>query len=100
MSPNDLFAEALPLRRPWIISDSRLESKPGEARRLHLTVDLEEGCRRLATLVGAPLLQIQFHRPRANGFRFVGASGAVDFRIGGMPLARDLAVACGRSKAA
>ena len=48
MSPNDLFAEALPLRRPWIISDSRLESKPGEPRRLHLTVDLEEGCRRLA----------------------------------------------------
>jgi transposase len=36
MSPNDLFAEALPLRRPWMVADSRLESKPGEPRRLHL----------------------------------------------------------------
>jgi transposase len=48
MNPNDLFAEALPLRRPWIVADSRLESKPGEPRRLHLVVALEEGCRRLA----------------------------------------------------
>ena len=47
MSPNDLFAEALPLRRPWMVEDSRLESKPGEPRRLHLVVALEEGCRRL-----------------------------------------------------
>ncbi len=47
MSPNDLFAEALPLRRPWMVEDSRLESKPGEPRRLHLVVALEEDCRRL-----------------------------------------------------
>ena len=47
MSPNDLFAEALPLRRPWMVEDSRLESKPGEPRRLHHVVALEEDCRRL-----------------------------------------------------
>lgn len=47
MSPNELFAEALPLHRPWIVVDSRLDSKPGEPRQLHLVVALEKDCRRL-----------------------------------------------------
>lgn len=45
MGSNDLFAEALALRRPWIVSDSLLASKSGEPRWLPLTVDLREGCR-------------------------------------------------------
>jgi len=68
---------------------------------------LLDGCRRFAALTGASLLQVQFrqyagvdrdsHRAR---FRFVGASSAVDFRLGGKPLARDLARAFARSMAA
>ena len=48
MSPNDLFAEALPLHRPWIVAESRLDGKAGERRRLHLVVALEGDCRKLA----------------------------------------------------
>lgn len=40
MSPNDLFAKALPLDRPWSVAESRLTSKPGETRRLNLVIDL------------------------------------------------------------
>jgi transposase len=47
VNPNELFAEALPLHRPWIVEDSRLDSKPGEPRQLHLVVALEKDCRRL-----------------------------------------------------
>jgi hypothetical protein len=61
---------------------------------------LQDGCRRLAMLTGAPLLQIEFTQSRELGFRFVNASGAVDFRVGGKPLARDLALAFSRSAAA
>ena len=61
---------------------------------------LQDGCRRLAALIGTPLLQVAFNRSRERGFRFVSASGAVDFRLGGKPLARDLALAFARSVAA
>jgi len=54
---------------------------------------LQDGCRRLAVLLGAPLLQIHLHRSSAQGWRFVDASGAADFRIGGKPLARALVLA-------
>lgn len=65
-----------------------------------LSTKLQDGCRRLAMLAGASLLQIEFHRSSEHGLRFVHASGAVDFRIGGRPLARDLALAFSRSAAA
>jgi hypothetical protein len=61
---------------------------------------LQDGCRRFAALTGVPLLQIEFNQSRERGFRFVNASGAVDFRIGGKPLARDLALGFSRSAAA
>lgn len=61
---------------------------------------LQEGCRRLAALTGASLLQIEFNQSGGRGLRFVGATGAVDFRIGGTSLARDLAHAFARSAAA
>jgi hypothetical protein len=61
---------------------------------------LLEGCRRFAALTGASLMQIQFNQSAERGFRFVGASSAADFRLGGKPLARDLALAFTRSMAA
>jgi hypothetical protein len=61
---------------------------------------LQDGCRRLATLLGAPLLQVELHQSSEHGWRFVNASGAADFRIGGKPLARDLARALQRKAAA
>jgi hypothetical protein len=61
---------------------------------------LLEGCRRLAGFTGASLLQIQFNQSPERGYRFVSASSAVDFRLGGTPLARDLAQAFARSMAA
>ena len=61
---------------------------------------LRDGCRRLAVLLGAPLLQIHLHRSSGHGWRFVDASGAADFRIGGKPLARALAQALTQRAAA
>jgi hypothetical protein len=61
---------------------------------------LQDGCRRLALLLDAPLLQVELHQSSERGWQFVNASGAVDFRIGGNPLARDLARALARSVAA
>ena len=61
---------------------------------------LQEGCRRLAALTGTSLLQIEFIQTDGRGFRFKSATGAVDFRIGGKSLARDLALAFARSAAA
>jgi len=60
----------------------------------------QDGCRRLAAMAGTPLLQVEFNQSERDGFRFVGATGAVDFRIGGKALARDLARAFARSAAA
>jgi hypothetical protein len=61
---------------------------------------LQDSCRRLATLTGTSLLQVALNHSRERGFRFVNASGAVDFRLGGKPLARALAPALSRSVAA
>ncbi len=61
---------------------------------------LQDGCRQLALLLGVSLLQVELHQSSEHGWRFVNASGAVDFRIGGRPLARDLARALVRSAAA
>ena len=61
---------------------------------------LQDGCRRLALLLGAPLLQVELHQSSEHAWRFLTASGAVDFRIGGKALARDLAQALARSAAA
>jgi hypothetical protein len=55
--------------------------------------DLQDGCRRLAALLGAPLLQVMLHHSPEHGWRFVNVSGAVDFRVGGRPLAAALAAA-------
>jgi hypothetical protein len=61
---------------------------------------LLDGCRRFGALTGAALMQIRFNQSPERGFRFVDASSAVDFRLGGKPLARDLALAFARSRAA
>jgi hypothetical protein len=61
---------------------------------------LLDGCRRFTALTGASLMQIQFNHSPARGFRFVNASSAVDFRLGGKSLVRDLAFAFARSMAA
>jgi hypothetical protein len=55
--------------------------------------DLQDGCRRLAVLTGIPLLQVQLHESLDEGWRFVGATGTVDFRLGGRPLAAAIAKA-------
>jgi len=83
----------LPATHTAIVFDSRLFGTL-------LPTPLQEGCRRLAALTGAPLLQIAFNHSRARGFRFVNASGSVDFHIGGKPLARALTGAFVRSAAA
>jgi hypothetical protein len=54
--------------------------------------ELQDGARRLATLLGLPLLQVSFYKA-ADRWLFVAASGAADFRIGGEPLAASLAAA-------
>jgi len=52
--------------------------------------DLQDACGRLAYLLGVPLLQIFLHQSREHGWRFVDATGRVDFRAGGQPLAAAL----------
>lgn len=61
---------------------------------------LQDGCRRLATLLGTPLLQIGLHQSSEHGWRFAHASGVADFRLGGRPLARALAQALAQRAAA
>jgi hypothetical protein len=61
---------------------------------------LRDGCRQLAALLGVPLLQILFNRSSEHGWRFAAATSAVDFRIGGRPLAVALARELKRSTAA
>jgi hypothetical protein len=69
-----------------VVFDGRLFGPP-------LPRHKQEGCRRLAALLGVPLLQISFHQSFETGWRFLAASGAVDFRIGGQPLATAVAEA-------
>lgn len=54
---------------------------------------IQDGCRRLAVALGVPLLQVDFAREPAGGLSFAGASGSVDFRIGGRALASAMASA-------
>lgn len=61
---------------------------------------IQDGCRRLASLLGVPMLQVLFHQSHDNGWRFVHAHGAVDFRIGGRPLAAAIAQAFAANVAA
>lgn len=49
--------------------------------------NLRDGCVRLATLLGVPLLQILLHHSVGFGWRFVAATGMADFRIGASRLA-------------
>lgn len=86
-------APQLPATHAAIVFDGRMFG-------MLLPRPLQEGCRRLATLTGTSLLQIALNHSRERGFRFVNASGAVDFRLGGKPLARALALALARSAAA
>ena len=60
---------------------------------------LEEGCCRLAALLGVPLLQVLLGHSSDAGWRFVGANGFADFRIGGDPLAAALARSLGGERA-
>jgi len=52
---------------------------------------LQDGCGRLAALLGVPLLQVLLHHSREAGWWFVGATGFADFRLGGQPLAAAIA---------
>jgi hypothetical protein len=90
---HDVVPQRLPPTHAAIVFDGRTYGAL-------LPPPLQNGCRRLAVLAGASLLQVEFNRSSEHGFRFVNASGAVDFRIGGRPLARDLALAFTRSAAA
>ena len=52
---------------------------------------LQDGCRRLAALLGVPLLQVLLHHSSQAGWGFAGATGFADFRLGGEPLAAAMA---------
>jgi hypothetical protein len=52
---------------------------------------LQDGCRRLAGLLGVPLLHVLLHHSREAGWWFAGATGFVDFRLGGEPLVAAIA---------
>jgi hypothetical protein len=52
---------------------------------------LQDGCRRLAVLLGVPLLQVLFQHSTEAGWWFAGATGFADFRLGGEPLAAAIA---------
>ena len=61
---------------------------------------LQDACRQLAVLLGVPLLQVMLHQSPGLGWRFVNATGSVDFRIGGKPLALAIGRALARRIAA
>jgi hypothetical protein len=52
---------------------------------------VQDGCRGLASLLGTPLLQVELQQTASEPWRFVSATGMVDFRIGGRPLVKALA---------
>lgn len=86
--------------RPWRMGTSAAEGDPpagpapthaaivfdGRVFGPILPRPLQDGCRRLAALLGVPLLQVSLHHSR-EPWQFVDATGVVDFRIGGRPLA-------------
>jgi hypothetical protein len=60
----------------------------GEVFGSRLPEDIREACRRMASFAGVPLLQILLNQSSSDGgWRFVGASGHADFRLGGGALA-------------
>jgi hypothetical protein len=54
---------------------------------------LQDAARRLAALLGVPLLQVFLRQSKESGWRFVDATGHVDFRVAGQPLAAGVAYA-------
>ena len=82
--PESGATPTLPVSHTAIVLDGRLFGAP-------LASHLQDGCRQLAALLGVPLLQVLLHRSDQNEWRFVGASGATDFRIGGRPFAAAIA---------
>jgi hypothetical protein len=54
---------------------------------------LQDGCRGLASLLGTPLLQVDLQHSALNDWRFLGATGIADFRIGGKALVQALTLA-------
>jgi hypothetical protein len=56
---------------------------------------LQGGCRRLASYLATPLLQVAFSRSAAGSFQFVHATPMVEFQLGGRPLAAAIAKAVG-----
>ena len=65
-----------------------------------LPLELQRACIRLAVLLGVPLLEVRLHQSPEHQWRFLGASGVVDFRLAGQPLVRALARAMARVAAA
>jgi len=55
-----------------------------------LAGELQDGSRRLATLLGLPLLQVAFVLSVRGEWRFLHATGFVDWQLGGHALARAL----------
>ena len=53
--------------------------------------ELQEACRRLSALIGVPLLQVLLRQEQGGEWHFVDATAAVDFRLGGTALVRDIA---------
>ena len=49
--------------------------------------DLQDACRRLAILLGLPLMQVALRRLRTGEWRFMSVTGNADFRLGGSGLA-------------
>jgi hypothetical protein len=75
--------EAIPTHAP-IVFDGRLFGRI-------MPRNLQDGCVRVAALLGVPLLQILLHHSADLRWRFVAATGIADFRIGGRPLAAAIA---------
>lgn len=92
-SGSDGTALPLPTTHSVVVFDGRLFGAL-------LPRPLQDACRRLAVLLGVSLLQVDLNQTPERGWRFVNASGVVDFRIGGKMLARDLAQAFARQAAA
>ena len=65
-----------------------------------LSRPMQDACRGLASLLGTPLLQIELQQADGELWRFVSATGMADFRIGGKPLVKALALALATREAA
>jgi hypothetical protein len=90
MESGEADVTRLPATHAAIVLDGQLFGSP-------IPHEIQDGCRRLSMLLGTPLLQVQLHRSRDDCWRFIGASGAVDFPLGGRPLAMAIAHALSAS---